>query len=367
MPVQVGCAQCGKKYRIDDKFIGKKIRCKNCQNVMRVEGEAAGAVAAAPRKAAAKASVPVVKKRVSSGSGVQQRSAPQPEALDLPDLSGLDGLDVPSGPTLELDEPEVRAGARASEAGCPSCGAPFPAANRVCMNCGFNRASGQQAKTQVEKSSLSRGPSGLRHDSSGKRLWQPYDNPVLNYLDTAIPKASVILFLGVGLVYIVAFYCRFISTGRTLPPIVMAVAVVVVVISMGLFWTVVLNITMAGVKLAGSIFKFEAPEDGRARLIGMHMIAFLFPVVMVLASVLINPRASFGFIMCLFFFAVATYFLVCFACFKILFHLKWVEAIGSYLIMFAFYVMGTLITIVLDSIVLAAAKGIIIAALRRGG
>jgi hypothetical protein len=52
MSIQVSCAGCGKSYRVDDRFAGKRAKCKACGSEMLVP--AAAAAAAAPPTAKAK-------------------------------------------------------------------------------------------------------------------------------------------------------------------------------------------------------------------------------------------------------------------------------------------------------------------------
>ena len=36
MPIDVSCQSCGKRYRVAEKFTGKRVRCKNCGQPMLV-------------------------------------------------------------------------------------------------------------------------------------------------------------------------------------------------------------------------------------------------------------------------------------------------------------------------------------------
>jgi hypothetical protein len=360
MAVEVGCAECGKKYRVDDKFIGKKIRCKNCQAVMRIEGEAAPVVAgsaATPEKPRVKSAAPVARKRPSSSA--PRSSAPQPEALDLPDLSGLD---VPSGPTIQLEEQEL-APRGAADPACPSCGNPFPAANRVCMNCGYNRASGQRAKTQVEKASLGYASRTPDRDSSGTRVWREYENPVLNFLDNSIPRIAMVLFFGMGAAMVVAPVAAVAIMGGPVSPGLLILLFLLVVLYLGLFWRVTLKITMYGVQLAAKIFKFEVPEDGRARLLGMVMVATVVTVPIVLVGILAagagHPGASMGVVAGTLILGFVTFLAVSFACFALLFHMRIIEAIPGYFLMILFYFLGSLASSAVSSTVGAVLKGVL--------
>ncbi len=40
MPIEITCGDCGKRYRVEDRLIGKKVKCRACGNVMTVPQEA---------------------------------------------------------------------------------------------------------------------------------------------------------------------------------------------------------------------------------------------------------------------------------------------------------------------------------------
>lgn len=44
----IACAECGKRYQVADKVAGRKVRCKNCQNVFVAEAQAGPAAEEAP-------------------------------------------------------------------------------------------------------------------------------------------------------------------------------------------------------------------------------------------------------------------------------------------------------------------------------
>jgi DNA-directed RNA polymerase subunit RPC12/RpoP len=372
MPVQIGCAQCGKKYRVDDKLVGKKIRCKECQAVVLVEPVAGQAVmpvkkaAAGPAKSApvkvapakpvpaksapVKAAAPAKAKAAvanSSGGGIQNRASHlQPEALDLPDT---DYLDLPPGGPIQLDESDM---APVEHPACPSCGADFPLANRVCLGCGYNRASGQRAKTQVQRPSRTQVAyeSGASdRDYRGTRLWRPYESPALNFFDVIITKGAMAIFIVLSAISVIGPLLRGMMLGGH-PGMVFA-NVVVQLLSVFLTYTVVLGITAKGVEIAGNLLKFEVPEDARSRVLGTHMVASVASViVMILAIAMAGGLASggggagpvAGAIASMLIFGVGAYLVVACAVFMLLFHLKIVEAILGYLLMLVFFILGVI-------------------------
>jgi hypothetical protein len=136
-----------------------------------------------------------------------------------------------------------------------------------------------------------------------------------------------------------------------------------VVFYMSLFWGVTLRVTMYGVELAAKIFKLEVPEDGRARLLGMAMVATVVTVPIVLVGVLAagagHPGVSMGAVAAMMILGFVTYLGVSFACFALLFHMKIIEAIPGYFLMIVFYFLGTLAAGGVSTIVGTVLKAVI--------
>src|SRR5438105_2234896 len=96
MSIKVGCIQCGKVYQVDDRFAGKKAKCKACGNVLEVP-------AAAPRpavNAAAKVAVASASARQATAKPAKpvQRAARQPAAAPAAsagefDFSAMDDIE----------------------------------------------------------------------------------------------------------------------------------------------------------------------------------------------------------------------------------------------------------------------------------
>src|SRR4051794_6370458 len=106
MSIQVGCEGCGKIYTVDDRFAGKKAKCKTCGAVMTVPG---GAKPAAPGGAARSSSAGAARavsssssQRTSSTAAAASSARPparKPVAVEAKadpsdfDLSALDAIE----------------------------------------------------------------------------------------------------------------------------------------------------------------------------------------------------------------------------------------------------------------------------------
>jgi hypothetical protein len=389
MAIQITCAHCAKSFRVDGKFGGKKVRCKNCNEAISVPAEnAVIASASAPAKnivakvsASKPASPKPVAKTVAKVAPKPTRTAhvsppkptgPQPEALDLPnvpDLSDLsdDGSEIVLGSDMEVGAPAGRRGSIARSApsvpSCPGCQRPMRAESQVCMGCGYRRPSARQVQPLVARELVEERSGGAmsRTGFGGTRLWTDYENPFLRVLDSLIPNCAMILFLLMGVFFIVAPILAEMAGGRGVHPGGVFASILFIVVGMAMFYFVVLHITMYGVKIAASSFNFEVPEDGPNRLMGSHMVAFAVSAVVFFvgsliagAGVQLSPTAgtaaaAFGGV---FLVSLITYLTVSFACFTLLFHMRVVEAIVGYLLMVLFYMIGWAVNVVVLLILL---------------
>jgi HEAT repeat protein len=129
MPISFTCGTCGKPYKVDERFGGKKAACRACGTINRIPG-------AAP--------------------SVVQRAYVQVDA-------GGDVLPLAEGPrpapVAVVDEP-VRPAARSAPRraepvpalaveGCPNCGGALEAGAVFCTDCGFNLKTGAMLSTST--------------------------------------------------------------------------------------------------------------------------------------------------------------------------------------------------------------------------
>ncbi len=112
MPIKTTC-QCGFSFSAKDELAGKKVKCPRCAHALQIP--AANAVVAAGA--------------ASSGQRSGARALNK-ALLDLLDEEGVQG--IPQGPI------------------CHSCGSVMSASSVICVNCGFNTATGEHLETQID-------------------------------------------------------------------------------------------------------------------------------------------------------------------------------------------------------------------------
>lgn len=121
--IRVECV-CGRAFRASRKLAGKTVRCPNCDTALQIKT----AAAASPAPAPAAAPEPV--------------AAPQPApAPSLQDDIGFEG-DGADDDASSIDVADLT---------CPKCGAKSQASAKVCMQCGANMETGEQAADLAPK------------------------------------------------------------------------------------------------------------------------------------------------------------------------------------------------------------------------
>ncbi len=119
MTIKVGCGNCQSSFAVRDDFAGKSVKCPKCKSPMKVPGGGSGSPVAnkpaAPARTAGAAS---------SGSGRKFNPL-----LDLLDEAGVEA------------KPRGRA--------CPMCAAEMSPTAVICIQCGFNAATGEKLRTAV--------------------------------------------------------------------------------------------------------------------------------------------------------------------------------------------------------------------------
>jgi hypothetical protein len=119
-PVQIACPECGKKVKVRAEVLGKKVRCKECEEIF-----VAKAVKAAPARAA--------------------RSEPEEEPDEKPPAKD-------AKPAQEDDEEENSNpyGVTGTEEGyrCPECANEMESPDAIiCLHCGYNTRTRERART----------------------------------------------------------------------------------------------------------------------------------------------------------------------------------------------------------------------------
>ena len=128
------CNQCGQKMKVPPEYAGKKVRCKGCQQTLRVPAARQEPVAAA--------------------SGVGLSAAGRSASDDfLSSSSSSSGIDLAELAAMEAKAPVgvVQHDPNAYPQGkqpCPSCGAPCSEEAKLCVQCGFQFDAGKKLRTK---------------------------------------------------------------------------------------------------------------------------------------------------------------------------------------------------------------------------
>lgn len=118
MTIKVGCGKCNSSFAVRDDFAGKAVKCPKCKSPMQVP---------AATNSAAAGKAPAVAGKTTSGTPSSGRKFNP--LLDL------------------LDEAGVEAKSRGRS--CPMCAAEMAPAAIICIQCGFNSATGERLETAV--------------------------------------------------------------------------------------------------------------------------------------------------------------------------------------------------------------------------
>ena len=130
MTIKVGCGKCNSSFAVRDDFAGKAVKCPKCKSPMQVPAATKPAAAGKPTaagKPAAAGKAPAVAGKTTSGTPSSGRKFNP--LLDL------------------LDEAGVEAKSRGRS--CPMCAAEMAPAAIICIQCGFNSATGERLETAV--------------------------------------------------------------------------------------------------------------------------------------------------------------------------------------------------------------------------
>lgn len=373
MSILVACSKCQKKYKVDDKFAGKKAKCKACGTAFSVPAEpkAAASKAAAPeddlmaglQEAAAsehratgapatnfatRSEAQPARPAARPSAGPPARPAAQPPSRPAPRTP------VESAPDDGLDLAEPR---RADA--CPGCGAALAPAAALCVACDYSRATGRSLNTQVSRDSIPttrtsggtpRNASGEERDHAGVRANVGYTHPMLDFFDGFMPSAAFLLFAGIILVFLgLPHYASYRAFGAPSGGMITALIKMNLMQILGCILTmgVIFPLTLLGVRLAGRIMKFESPEKPFSRLLAVHLTSAL-PMLISLGLVYLGAShdnqsartlAALGAIFLLI--SVVLYFLLSYPTFLFFFRLKFLESLVAFPMMIGFFIVGS--------------------------
>lgn len=138
MAISFACGNCGKAYKVDDKFAGKKAACKACGTINLIPG-------AAPQSAS-----PARSASVAAPKRTAKASTPPPIPVDHGfDFDALEHAASEADSLSEGAPPPVPARRGAPASACPGCGGPLEPGAVFCTGCGYNLRTGKQVSTKV--------------------------------------------------------------------------------------------------------------------------------------------------------------------------------------------------------------------------
>ncbi len=133
MAIKAKCEKCAARFQAKDELAGKRVKCPKCGEPMRISDApavAAQAAANAGVRSAPAANPAATRRPPANFAGAAGFSARRDNPLlDLLDEAGVESM--PSGPL------------------CTHCGAEMGATAIICVECGFNMATGKQLVTDT--------------------------------------------------------------------------------------------------------------------------------------------------------------------------------------------------------------------------
>lgn len=151
------CPNCQKVFQVPAEFVGKIIRCKDCQTMFEVQGPTAAKPAAKPttaKPAAAKPATPATAKPAAKPAAPAQPAAPAasapipfkaedppPAPPKKPYADDEDDEANPYGVTIDASEEIPR---------CPHCAKELdPPDTKICLNCGYDLLERRRHETKA--------------------------------------------------------------------------------------------------------------------------------------------------------------------------------------------------------------------------
>jgi HEAT repeat protein len=163
MAISFSCGTCGKPYKVDERFAGKKAKCRGCGAINKIpagnEPHARPGLLeplATVDDAADDAALPLagVEEEIKFESALSEAAAAE-ESLELaedPDIAPPPQTPPRIAPRRVVPIPDAPVDPTPALPvnGCPMCGRPLEDGSVLCTECGFNRRTGQRVSTAVE-------------------------------------------------------------------------------------------------------------------------------------------------------------------------------------------------------------------------
>lgn len=153
MPIKADCSSCGHSFNASSKFAGKKVRCPQCKEPLRIPGKEAVAAtstiavkcecgkkfAAKSEWAGKKVKCPACSNPVRiPGGAVAPPTKKTPPPVPAGDDASIGGL---------FDEVGFNTEDGSAHRKCPECRAPMSDEAIICIACGYNENTGKKMET----------------------------------------------------------------------------------------------------------------------------------------------------------------------------------------------------------------------------
>lgn len=285
MAIAIQCGQCGKNYRVDDKLVGRRVKCKNCGGAIPVPAPGTNL----PTNPFAASATPHEDDLLGGLKAASQSeslsAAPQP-AMKYPTRAG----GHPTAATAARD--------------CPACASAMPPNAIICTTCGFNIRTNTYMETQIAPPVVA--PTPARHqtlsyakvsdseerDRDGFRQNVPFKNPGLDLLNRFMVGLGYWLYmilLGLGGILGLYVMTKSPSPGKDVPRFILTYG-----LQIALFFLVYMPILLKGLEIAGGFLRFRFPEDTFQRVIASWSyigFAWLIIIVVVIIGVVMGATA----------------------------------------------------------------------------
>src|SRR5438034_1313585 len=137
MSIEINCQSCQKRYRVKAELAGKKVRCANCGNPVTVPGTSSNGDASSPDDQ--------FMSEIPQAPTPRKPATPKAPPPDEPDIGDPSDRPVFAMPKETEAMKKLRADqAAGKERRCTGCGAAMKVGAVICLNCGYNFATGER-------------------------------------------------------------------------------------------------------------------------------------------------------------------------------------------------------------------------------
>ena len=152
MPIKADCSSCGHSFNASSKYAGKKVRCPQCKEPLRIPGSVTKTAAPKADKIAVKCAEcdkQFAAKSEWAGKKVKCPACGIPVRIPGGAVAASPPPPPPAEPTLGglFDEVGFNTEDGSAHRKCPECRAPMADDAIICIQCGYNENTGKKMET----------------------------------------------------------------------------------------------------------------------------------------------------------------------------------------------------------------------------